>query len=226
MKITAVTAVYKRPEVFEFFAKGIKEMGSVEMVVVGSEDYYKDIVKGHGFHYVEAPNQPLTHKHNVGVLKARELESDYVLLLGSDDVIHPDTWNYYLKKIKEGFTFICTTDLYFYNLENKKALYWGGYTEKNRKDHPAGPGKVIAKEILNQWKWEPFMPGHDGILDTSIQRRLEVTKCKYFSFRLKDEGLYSLDIKSGFNMTPFAVWNNSEFIDADKLKAQFNYLGL
>jgi len=49
MKISIVTGVWKRPEVFEMFAQGIKNLGvEVDVIVAGSEGKRsRDMVQAH-----------------------------------------------------------------------------------------------------------------------------------------------------------------------------------
>ena len=97
MKVAIVSAVWQRPEVFEMFAKGIKHLVSnckdIEFTVIisGSEgDKSKSMVEKHGFIYIEIPNDPLAVKMNATVIRAKEYDVDYILGVGSDDVITPE----------------------------------------------------------------------------------------------------------------------------------------
>ena len=106
MKIAIVTAVWKRPEVFKFFARGVHKLIEsfpsiqFEVIVTGSEGTQSEqMVTTEGFHYIEIPNEPLAEKHNSSLKKAKQLKPDYVLCLGSDDIISPGLFEIYLKEI-------------------------------------------------------------------------------------------------------------------------------
>lgn len=223
-----VTGVWKRPEVFEMFAKGVHHLNAeiedlnLEVICAGSEgEKSRKMVEAHGFHYIEIPNKPLAVKMNATTLKAKELDSDYVICMGSDDIIHPDLMREYLKWMQKKTDFIGVTDFYFYDTESGKSLYWGGYRERYRLNVTAGAARVISKQLMNRWDWMPWFTKHDDFLDNSMQGRI---RGKIKILNMKSLGLYGLDIKSSTNMTPFEAWDNTEFIDSDIIKEKFDYL--
>ena len=79
IKLVVVTGIYGRPEIFDFFAKGVKILRhkglDIECVVAGSEGKQsRDLVEEHNFHYIEIANQPLATKMNATLLKAKGLQ--------------------------------------------------------------------------------------------------------------------------------------------------------
>jgi hypothetical protein len=230
MKIAIVTAVWKRHEIFELFAKGIHELEKINgveivTVVAGSErELSKNLVEKHNFLYIEIPNQPLAEKVNAPLLIAKDLNVDYVLCLGSDDIIHPDLMLKYIELMKQGFDFIGVLDFYFLEIESKKASYWGGYRDFRRVGHTCGAGRIASKRLLNQWNWKIWENEHSKILDNSFENKLSETKHTPFTFKLKDFDLYGLDIKSSVNMTPFELWDNTNYIEKNIIFDKFKYL--
>jgi len=231
LRITFITGMWKRPEVFEMFAKGIEKIQSqwsnmdIQCVVAGSEGVHsRSLCEKYNFYYIETPNQPLARKMNTTVTKAKDLESDYVICLGSDDIIHPDLFAKYLELINDGYDYIGVTDWYFYDTNTKKSLYWGGYKEKWRKGHTCGAGRVLSKWLLDKWDWKIWEDQQSHILDNSMQDKLNNTGHRSYTFSLKKEGLYGLDIKSSTNMTPFKKWDNANYIDTNALKGVFDYV--
>ncbi len=222
MKISMVTGVWKRPEVFEMFAKGVHNLNmDIEVIVAGSEgESSRKMVENHGFHYIEISNQPLAKKMNATTVKARELGSDYVICMGSDDIMSPELMQQFLTYMNKGYDYIGITDLYFYDTVTKKAAYWGGYRDA-RKGHCAGPCRVISKKLMNQWGWQPWRVGDDDMLDNSMQSRIRGRQ-KILS--LKTLGCYALDIKSSTNMTPFELWDNTYYIDSKIIMREFPYV--
>ena len=230
LKLAIVTAVWKRPEVFELFAKGIHALTvntaiDIYVIVAGSEGKASQkMVEKHGFIYVEVPNEPLATKVNQPVLIAKRLKVDYVLCLGSDDLISIELLKVYEEYMRKGIDFIAVTDFYFYDMESKKAAYWGGYTENWRKGHTAGAGRLLSKRLLNYWDWKPWEIKDSKILDTSIQNKLKITPHSSMIFSLKDKGVFALDIKSETNMTPFKLWDNTRFVPVETIKKHFPYV--
>ena len=223
MKISIVTGVWKRPEVFEMFAQGIKNLGvEVDVIVAGSEGKRsRDMVQAHGFYYGEVANQPLASKMNATTLMAKDLKSDYVICMGSDDIISPGLMQEYLKWMELGYDFIGCQDWYFYDVQSGKAMYWGGYRDRLRRYVTCGAGRVISKKLMDRWKWKPWNIGDSAMLDTSMDGRI---RGKQKVLNLKALGLYALDIKSKENMTPFEPWDNTKFIDSGIIKREFPYL--
>lgn len=229
MKIAIVTAVWQRPEVFEMFAKGVKHLQQntqheLITIVSGSEGQRsRTMVERQGFVYIEIPNNPLAVKHNAAVLKAREYGVDYVLFMGSDDIVSPGLLSVYDRYIVRGYDFMGVTDFYFYDVVTKKGSYWGGYLD-NRKGHTAGAARLISKRLLNAWGWQPFEVKDSHVLDNSVQDKLRYINHLSVVVNMKDHGVFALDIKSSVNMTKFELWPNTQIIDTQIIKNQFPYL--
>ncbi len=230
LRVAIVSAVWKRPEVFEMFAKGIQHLiknSSIEfeVIIAGSEwDKSKTMVEKYGFTYIEIPNEPLAAKVNATTYACRNLNVDYVLCVGSDDVIHPDLMKEYEKHMRQGIDFIGVTDFYFFDTVSGKSAYWGGYRETSRKDHTCGAGRIISSRLLKLWDWMPWENKDSTVLDNSMQQKLKNTLHTIKIFSLKETGTYGLDIKSSTNMTPFKLWDNTEFINTQIIKEKFSYV--
>jgi hypothetical protein len=229
--IAIVTGVWQRPEVFEIFAKGVDHLiknsdFNYHVIVAGSEgEQSRKMVESKGYIYLEVPNTPLAAKMNATTLKARELGCDYVLCLGSDDVIHPTLMSQYANRIEAEIDFIGVTDFYFYDIESKRSLYWGGYREKYRKGATAGAGRLISARLMAKWNWQPWENKHSHILDNSMEDKLKaLPDVKIETFSLESTGSFALDIKSSTNMTPFELWDNTIEINSDTILSKFDYL--
>lgn len=234
IKLAIVTSIWKRHDIFELFAKGVKNLMEkcdqfeITVVVSGSEWIKShDLVRVlHGFNYIEIPNEPLAAKVNATTYACKDLGVDYVLCVGSDDVISPELLNEYAIHMRKGIDFIGITDCYFYDTVSKKSLYWGGYREQYRKGHTTGAFRALSVRLLAQWDWMPWENKDSLVLDKSMQDKLKVTPHTIHTFSMKEKGMFALDIKSSTNMTPFAKWDNADFIDTKELLKQFEYLGL
>lgn len=227
MKVAIVTAIWKREEIFELYAQGIhnlKPKHELQVFIVGSEgEKSKSLAKKHGFRYLEYDNKNLSNKHNAACLAARTARPDYVLFLGSDDILNPDTYSHLETLMESGFDFIGMTDFYFYDMVSKKSAYWGGYIDK-RKGHTVGAGRVVSAKLMFKWQWRPFESRHQRVLDDSMQQKIAKANIKSAVFSLKEKGLYAVDVKSQVNMTPFQLWENTSYIDNKELKDQFPWM--
>jgi len=232
IKLAIVTGIWQRPEIFKYFAAGVKALELVEgleitTIISGSEgETSRKLVEDCGFTYIEIPNRPLAVKMNEPLKIARELKVDYVLCMGSDDILHPNVLVEYLKYMRSEIDYIGVTDFYFYDTTTSKSAYWGGYREPYRSGHTCGAGRVLSAKLLDQWDWTVWSSKQDNMLDTSMQIKLSSTVHTSIYFSLKTKGLYGLDIKSSVNMTPFTLWDNTQFIDSDEIKNNFRYLAL
>lgn len=230
MKIAIVTGIWKRREIFEMCAKGIRllqEQNKCELSVIvsGSEgDVSKQLVEKHGFEYIEMPNEPLAEKMNAPVMMAKELNCDYVFCIGSDDIISPELFSIYVEQAKRGIDFVGVTDFYFYDTISKQSIYWGGYREDWRKGHTCGAGRLISKRLLNLWGWKLWENKHNRILDNSIQDKLKSTPHTSKTFSIKEKNVFAIDIKSSENMTPFEMWDNTVQSDFAIIEKHFNYI--
>ncbi len=226
MRLAIVTAVWKRPEVFEMFAQGIKMLqfyfqGRIEIVccVAGSEGHQsRSMVEAHhNFFYTEAPNQPLHLKFNQATRLASKLSADYCLMIGSDDIIGKNLMERYYVIMQKGIEYAYLTDCYFFDTVTKKGLYWGGYIAKFNRGKGAGIGRLISKSALDKINWICWPPGYDRVLDTGFDKQIDRLRISKVEINLRREKLFALDIKSSTNMTPFNKWENSDFVDGRKL---------
>lgn len=223
MKISVVTGVWKRPIVFEMFAESIKKIPfEVDVIVAGSEGHEsKRMVERHGFTYIEVPNRPLGAKMNATTKAAKG--SDYVICLGSDDLLSVDTWLRLYEEMQKGYDIIGLQDLYFYDLKTRKAIYWGGYIGK-RYGHTTGVGRCLSKKVMSKLGWECWRSRIDRYLDASMSERLRNTGVDFNvkTINLKDSGLLAVDVKSSENITPFELWENTSYIDAKIIENEFS----
>lgn len=230
-KVAISTAVWRRYDVWKMFVKGISELQNsfpeIEFIciVAGSEGgLSRSAVEQAGMLYIEVPNDPLAAKFNATTLEAKKHNPDYVLCLGSDDIIHPSLMKQYLVAMREGYDFIGILDMYFWDTISGKCLYWGGYRDARRIGHTAGAGRLISKALMSDWGWMPWENRHSRVLDNSMQGKLSASNRSQKLLNIKKLGVFALDIKSEVNMTPFSQWDNAEFINPEIIQQQFKYL--
>jgi len=217
-KLTILTCIWKRPEIFELFCLGVKlcrRVAEVQVVVVGSEGRRsRKLAKKYGFTYVECSNSPLGRKWNTGALECAKHDSDYFLMMGSDDLFGVKLMEEYGKYMDEGIDYVYLTDCYFYDIESKKALYWGGYRGQYR-GYAAGIGRLLSRRLMEQLNWLPWYDEkYSDLLDTAMDLQLQKITHTAQAISLKEEKLFAVDVKSPVNMTPFELWDNCKFVHA------------
>jgi hypothetical protein len=242
IKLAIVTSVWKRPEIVDLFMQGIHKLKAecidfeITLVMSGSIQDDENIdKKGYvlkefldgvypNFKYIEIPNEPLAAKVNATTYACKNLNVHYVMCMGSDDIMSPELLNAYIPYMRKGIDFIGVTDGYFYDTVSKRSLYWGGYREPYRKGHTLGAFRALSARLLSKWDWMPWENKDSHVLDKSMQDKLKVTPHTFESFSMKEKNVIGIDIKSSTNMTPFAKWDNSEFIDTEIIKTHFPYV--
>lgn len=86
-------AIYQRHELTKIVLDYYRGLG-IDLIIAGSEGVIsQDLAKG--FKYIEVANSPLTYKNNAMLKAVQKYEHDAVVLLGSDDLICPQTVEFY-----------------------------------------------------------------------------------------------------------------------------------
>lgn len=202
MRVVITTLLWKRHKLFKIWAKCVSSLGA-EVVVAGSEgSKSKKLVESLGFHYIETPNSPLSEKANLRMGKVKELKPDYVLFLGSDDLISKRTYDFLYKKMKLGYDAICNMDLYVYDTLTKTTTYNKEYRGE-RAGEPKAPGRCYSKNLLNKLNWTLWSDNIECNLDNNLHMRLKELEYTEFCYFLKREKLMIIDIKGKDSITPF-----------------------
>jgi hypothetical protein len=212
--------MWKRPDVWKLFYRHYKAIG-IDVIVAGSEGETSRKL-ANDFIYIEVPNQPLATKMNATTIKAIELGYTHVICVGSDDLLSQELIDRLIELAEQGYDFIGVTDFYFYDTTTKKAAYWGGYRERYRQGHTCGAARVISDRMLLEWDCCPWTDDLSNYLDTAMQNKIDRSILPKFTFSIKEEGLYAVDIKSSENMTPFQLWDNTQYIDPKEIEERFN----
>src|SRR6478609_9144885 len=91
-KLLIFLAVWKRPYITEICFNGIKRLKEhpdydVQALAVISEEEMIPLCEQYGVNWVMYKNEPLGEKKNFGLQKAKEFKFDYLMEIGSDDLI-------------------------------------------------------------------------------------------------------------------------------------------
>lgn len=224
MKVVITTLVWKRPEIFEIWATAvcrmINEFPSVEfdVLVAGSEgETSKQMVEFYGFDYLETPNSPLGLKANLRLQACKKYNADYILFLGSDDLMSNEAFEFIYIQMLQGYDEIAPMDLYIYDTKSDTLVYSCGYTNHRRGERLA-IGRAIKCDLFHQMGWTLWDGGINKSLDGSAKKRLDrciKNPCYYW---LKSNGLMIVDIKSEMNISPFKIRENHTVVDTKELE--------
>jgi hypothetical protein len=236
LKICLFTATYNRFELTDYvlsYYKNIKDklkdVCDLHLICVGSDgEKGKIIAEKNGFEYLEHPNEPLTQKHNYGIMMCKKYNPDGVIHVGSDDIMGVEFFKHHIECLKNGIDFCGILDIYF--LTKDKLGYWNGYKpDSSRYLEPVGPGKLYSKRLMDLLNWKPW---GDVKLNKSLDRVVNnnLKKLKFTSkvIKCEDVGALLIDIKTNVNITDindfvydkeFGIdYINSLNIDYNKIK--------
>jgi hypothetical protein len=143
MKVLFFLAVWKRPEITEICFMGLNRLKNtglcqMEFLAVISEESMKPLCKKYGVEYVMADNLPLGRKKNIGLTHAFTKSWDYIIELGSDDLLKNEMMETYLNEKK---AFMTLENFCYLNSEN-------GECRNVRSSISYGMGRALNRDVL------------------------------------------------------------------------------
>ncbi len=211
--------MWKRFPIFRVWATALLDAADehVEVLVAGSEGRAsRDLAQEYGFHYVEVPNEPIGRKANVRFAACQELNPDYVILCGSDDIVSKTTFNYYRKLAQQGVDEVCINDIYYLNAHTGAMAYSPGYVD-HRAGEPIAPWRMLSRRMCEALDWKGWHENERLFLDGHIYRRLEKIPHATHRIHVRKEGLFVCDVKSQVNMTRWHMRSHWEAIKPSML---------
>jgi hypothetical protein len=204
-KIVIATMLWKRHDLFRAWAKCIKiACPGAEVLVAGSEGKLsRRLVERHGFHYLETPNAPLGRKANLRFKACKDLDPDFVVLCGSDDIVSPGTWEFYKVCAREGIEEVAFQDIYYLHSHSGQMGYSPGYLG-HRRGEPIAPWRMLSRRVCEKLGWHGWAEGERLYLDQHIYRRLKNIPHSRARLYQREDNLFMLDIKSQVNLSPWS----------------------
>ena len=209
MQISIITASHGRPHILRAWCLGIERLRyeisgkgvDVDAVCV-SDEWDRELCRVHWINHVPYPNIPVTNKFNKAVKVACDLYNpDYVMVLGSDDLISTDTFLNIVKALEEAETpidVIGVSNIYFFSTEGTHR----GSLVQLRGERMLGVGKTISRRVLNEVGQRPWGKeknwGMDSVLTQTIAPFVKKTKV------LHDQKIF--DLKSKENLNKYSLW--------------------
>jgi hypothetical protein len=147
-----------------------------------------------GCEWVETPNHPLGAKwNNICESAFKDTDSDYMFVVGSDDLVSPLLVNDYIKECKKGTPYMGTQSCMFFSVAQQKLFNFSqlGVT--------VGAGRMIHRNVLGIAKYRPWIDEKERGLDNSMD-----SKCLRRNVATKKMGTspskFILDIKTAENI--------------------------
>lgn len=146
----ALITLYQRPHVTEICFEGLKrlEKFGVEPICIYSDIDNKVLVEQYGFEGYFYQNKPISNKLNFGIERALESEWDYLMQIGSDDLLHDDLFDVYAPYIECGSLAFGLTTMYYYDLATGKCAM-------GKSSYPFGCARMIHRSVFDrQFKYK------------------------------------------------------------------------
>jgi len=244
MRIALVTAVWQRPALTEYVLKHYgwlkaklhaEASRELSLICVGSrEDESWNPGAFQDWQYVVAPNEPLSKKWQAGLARARELEPDFVCIVGSDDLFTADYFermpDYCPKNGAVGFG-----NFWFLNLPAKMLGFFPGYERKEkgrrgvfRPDSlTVGAGRMFGSELLDKLDWVLWPEPVNDHLDTACSKALMGrTGLAVSPASLQEVGCFGMDVKSATGMWGWRQYKYSDVLRGDAVDVVLQSVGL
>lgn len=199
-KLLFFLAVWKRPEITEICFMGLNRLRKVqdfEVVAVISEESMKPLCKRYGIEYVMYDNAPLGAKKNVGLTYCMSKRFDYLVEIGSDDLLKNEFFELYpWERQLYGLR-----DFVVMNSED------GECRRLTNRDGAFGVGRAIRRDALELVK-QP--DGMYRLWNNGINRGMDnnstwcLARKKVLEQRVKSDEPLAIDIKSETNIWPYS----------------------
>ena len=223
-KIVVFTPVWGRHDVLEIWHKGVERIKAfwpekIEIIpfCMVSNDEDEAIIKGYGYQYVRCENKPLGAKHNAGLEALRNIEFDYILQLGSDDLITNEYLEYALAAMNKSIDVFGVDRLYFTEIGTDQACKFILTTQANEL---IGAGRFISHRVIKLLDYELWPYDINRGLDMTSQANMSMYEA--FPKVISTENICVLDVKSNTNIWSYETFgDNFPKVHIDQVKALF-----
>lgn len=198
-KILIVTAVWQRHDltkiVLSYYGKLAEKCnGKLLLLAAGSEgEASRDLCNSNGWDYIESTNDPVSMKWASVVKAARKFDFDFLIIVGSDDLLSLSLIRYYDKTYSGNADYMLGLgDLYFYMMTSKKSYHFHGYASLQT----IGAGRCISRNILNAISFRPW--GESQLnrgLDSCCSSHLKLYDIKEKAVKMQQTKGVGIDVK-------------------------------
>lgn len=203
MRIAILTCVQGRLDTLQ---KCLDLTPNLDRVFVYSDKKDGDYLRSLGYkHIYKFENNPLSDKWNYGVEKMRDLDYDYIIMMGADNYFDAHFLDFVYENAPK-YDMLGFVGMYFTN-QRSETYYWQGYTG-SRIGEPAGAGKVYSKDLLNKIDYNLFTGAVNRGLDRGSWGIINSVTNKIKISSLQEEGIWLCDIKDGKGLTPLSAIRN------------------
>jgi hypothetical protein len=212
-KILIYLAVWKRPLITELCFRGIDRIKQhpdfdIDALAVISEESAIPLCEKYGVKWVMYKNEPLGEKKNFGLKEAKKFEFDYLMEIGSDDLVLNELLDSYKEKIEQGKDFFGISDAAYINSET-------GECRRLISRSTYGAGRMISRKALELVGWNLWYDHLNRGMDNNSVSALNRKGIPYFRLSpMEFPGV--IDIKSQEN-----IWKFNYFLGVEYDKQNF-----
>lgn len=200
-KILVYLAVWKRPHITELCFAGLNRLRQhpdfdIDVLAVISEESMIPLCSKYKVNWVMAPNQPLGRKKNAGLAIAKNFQFDYLLEIGSDDLILNELLDSYKPFIESKVPIFGVNDAAYIDSET------GTCRRLTRVKTTYGAGRMISRELLEKVRFKLWSDNAKIGLDNNSLFGLQKIGVKYTKVApMEFPGV--IDVKSEENIWGF-----------------------
>lgn len=212
MKVGIITCIFERTDVVRIWLKCFSDLrdnlkDTVEIVLIvagGPDEETRSELIDSGCIYIDHENRPLSNKFNATAQKCRDLDCDYMIVTGSDNVFNSALMITLIGCMKRGIDYTGYLDSFQYQLSTGKALYIPAYRSKQRNKEPKGAYRMLSKSLLKRLNWQPWEDGIDSSLDWSMTQKIRgIRQVKDHLLSMQSGTECGLGLKSGQDKNKF-----------------------
>jgi hypothetical protein len=149
--------IWKRPEITEICLRNLIEFDQGILCIV-SNDEDQCLCKELGVNHIRYSNEKLGEKWNRGLASARELEWDYLVTLGSDDIVKESLFDFYISCNK--MDMVITDKIHFIDTITGKATITGEISRAR-----IGAGRRISRKVIEACNYKLWSDEKNRSLD-------------------------------------------------------------
>jgi hypothetical protein len=199
-KILVYLAVWQRPEITELCFVGIQRLREhpefdIQVLAVVSETSMFALCKKYDVNYVFSENLPLGRKKNAGLKEAQRFDFDYMLEIGSDDLVLNDLLDWYKPKIEAKELFFGIRDIAFLESDT-------GECRRLISRSTYGAGRMIHRSVLEKMDWTLWSSHINSGLDNNSVFKMKRIDVHYTAIAPREYPPV-IDVKSDTNIWKF-----------------------
>lgn len=154
-KILVFLALWRRPEITEICFLGLERLKQhpdfrIDVLAVLSEPEMVPLCEKYGVHWIAADNLPLGRKKNTGLQAAKNFDFDYLMEIGSDDLILNCLLDSYKPFIDQKKDFFGIVDMAYIDSQT------GTCRRLTSTMSTYGAGRMISKSALEKVDYHPW----------------------------------------------------------------------